>query len=426
MEHVIKNQLLSYLLIKSLISKHQHAFIVKHSTTTNLLECLQDWSVALNDGCSVDVIYIDFKRAFDCIVYSKLLYKLQRYGICGKLLAWISAFLHARTQSVVIENCHSDYVDVISGVPQGSILGPILFILFINDIDLACPTNTNLKLFADDLKLYSVISLDSTSASINLQQSVDKVSEWASLWQFSINVSKTTVHTLSNYSTSLRSYSVNSVALSHSDPVPDLGISIDRQLLFKVHINNIVSKAFQRSGILFRGFICRNLTLMRKAFITYIRPTLEYGSCTWNPSYKYLIDQIESVQRRFTKRIPCISSMSYLERLAAIKLDTLELRRLRIDLINYYKILNNLTPLNCNQYFKFHTPPFSSRTTQPSLQKPIKGSVKLFSSFFYRAIDCWNYLPPPVRTAQSLSKFKSLLSNTDLSMFLHGDAFTVN
>jgi ribonuclease P/MRP protein subunit RPP40 len=103
------------------------------------------WSVALNDSNSVDVIYIDFKRAFDSIVYSKLIHKLTCYGISGKLLAWISAFLHNRLQSVVIENTNSTYVDVISGVPQGSVLGPILFILFIMTLSLPAYLTLNLN-----------------------------------------------------------------------------------------------------------------------------------------------------------------------------------------------------------------------------------------------------------------------------------------
>jgi ribonuclease P/MRP protein subunit RPP40 len=156
MEHKIKDQLLGYLLNKNLISKHQHAFIIKHSTASSLLECIHDWSVALNDSNSVDVIYIDFKRAFDSIVYSKLIHKLTCYCISGKLLAWISAFLHNRMQSVVIENTNSVYVDVISGVPQDSVLGPILFI---DDIVAVCLPSTELKLFADYLKLYSVIKI---------------------------------------------------------------------------------------------------------------------------------------------------------------------------------------------------------------------------------------------------------------------------
>ena len=306
MELIIKDQLLSYLLGKHLISRHQHAFIIKHSTTTNLLESLHDWSVALNNSNSVDVIYIDFRRAFDSIVYTKLLYKLQCYGVSGRLLAWISAFLTGRSQCVVVDNVHSSYVDVISGVPQGSVLGPILFILFVNDIDTVCHSSTKLKLYADDLKLYSVVESVSSVGCCDLQKSLDNVSHWANSWQFSINTTKTTVLNLTNTisSTTVTTYSVDDAVLSHSSIVSDLGILTDGRLLFKDHINSIVTKSSQRSGAIFRGFLSRNPSLMRKAFITYVRPILEYNSCIWNPSHKHLIDTIENVQRRYTKRIP--------------------------------------------------------------------------------------------------------------------------
>ena len=197
----------------------------------------------------------------------------------------------------------------------------------------------------------------------------------------------------------------------------------DNFLSFKAHVNNIVSKSTQRCGVLFRGFVSRDLLLMRKAFITYIRPILEFNSVIWNPSHKNLINLIEHVQRRFTKRIPSISLYSYPERLAIIDLESLELRRLRFDLITYYKILKNLTPLSWEHYFKFYIPPPSSRTPLPSLQKPTKGSAKYHASFFNRSIDCWNYLPPALRTTDSLPKFKSLLTRIDLSQFLIGECF---
>jgi hypothetical protein len=171
--------------------------------------------------------------------------------------------------------------------------------------------------------------------------------------------------------------------------------------------------------------VSRDLSFLRKAFVIYVRPILEYNSCIWNPSRKHLIDSIEAVQRRFTKRIPSLSSLSYSERLATINLDSLELRRLRFDLIMYYKIINNLTPLSCEQYFQFYTPPASSRTASLTLLlKPIRGSAKYFSSFFNRSIDCWNSLNPSLRSADSLFKFKTLLSSVDLTKFLIGDVFS--
>jgi Reverse transcriptase (RNA-dependent DNA polymerase) len=129
MEAVIKEQLLSYLLQHSLISKHQHAFIRKHSTASNLLECVNDWTIALNCKQYVDVIYIDYARVFDSVVHSKLMLKLRQFGIHDKLLAWLQMFINNRTQCVIIENCFSAFRPVISGVIglQGSFLGPILF-----------------------------------------------------------------------------------------------------------------------------------------------------------------------------------------------------------------------------------------------------------------------------------------------------------
>ena len=124
MDIIIKDRLLSNLLGKYLISKHQHVFILKHSATNNLLECLHDWSAALNKSNSVDISYIDFRREFDSIMFIKLLYKPQCYGLRCRLLGWIYAFVTGCFQCVVADNVHSSYVDVISGVPEGSVLGP--------------------------------------------------------------------------------------------------------------------------------------------------------------------------------------------------------------------------------------------------------------------------------------------------------------
>ena len=124
MESIIKDQLVTHLSRNNLITKSQHAFLVNHSTTSNLLECTRDWSIALNCRSFVDIVYIDYQRAFDSIVHSKLLVKLRAYGICGQLLDWIAAFLSNRTQQVVIDGCVSSVISVTSGIIQGSVLGP--------------------------------------------------------------------------------------------------------------------------------------------------------------------------------------------------------------------------------------------------------------------------------------------------------------
>ena len=130
---------------------------------------------------------------------------------------------------------------------------------------------------------------------------------------------------------------------------------------------------------------------------------------------------MKNIQKSFTKRIPTLSHLSYLDRLTSLNLELLETRRLRLDLIIYYKIINNLTPLSPSSLFQFYYPPPSSRTVLPIIQKPRRASQKLSSTFGYRAIDAWNSLPPSVRTIDSLPKFKSALKSIDLTKFLKGD-----
>jgi len=426
MESVVKDQLLTFLLEHGLINKHQHAFMSRFSTNTNLLECTFDWFVALAHSDSVDVIYIDFSKAFDSIVYSKLLFKLSSLGISGKLLAWLAAFLHNRSQCVAIENIFSSISSVISGVPQGSVLGPVLFLVFINDIDVICHGRSRMKLFADDLKIYNIV--DITNPTATLQLSLDHLVEWSAEWQLPINIKKCSVLTInrseSHKTLTASNYYLDGSPLVKSTSVMDLGIKINSDLSFQSHIGSIVSKARQRVGVLFRGFHTRQVSFLKKAYITYIRPLLEYNSNIWNPTHVYLIDLMENVQRAFTKRVKALSQLSYIERLGIFSLESLELRRLRYDLVQYYKILNNLTPLNPAVYFNLHYPPTSARDPSPLILKPIRYTNKVLSGcFFYRHIDCWNSLPSVVRTSKSLTAFKSALCNIDLSDFLRGSAF---
>jgi hypothetical protein len=420
METIVKDQLLNYIVSKGLISKQQHAFIKAHSTSSNLLECTHDWFVSLNAKCVTDVVYIDFSHAFDSIVFDKLTYKLELYGVSGKLLLWIAAFLHNRSQCVVIDNCFSTVRDVTSGVPQGSVLGPILFLIFINDIESACCGNTKLLLFADDAKLYTRV--DVIQPSVSLQQSLDRLSAWAESWQLSINISKCSAISLGNKRSLLcsRSYFINGILLPSSTRVVDLGVTISNDLSFHTHINNIVAKAHQRISTFFRGFVSRNLLLVRKAFITYIRPLLEYNSIIWNPTHVYLIDLLESIQRKFSKRVPSLSILPYPDRIHRLDLESLEVRRLRFDLINYFKIFNSLSPIDPESHFDIYTPLQSSRSSMPYPQKPLRANTKLSSSFFYRNVDAWNYLPDNIKRSTSLTMFKAAIRKINLSQFLKG------
>lgn len=421
MESVIKDQLLSHLKSNNLISTHQHAFLRNRSTTSNLLQSTYDWLLAINSSQSTDVIYIDFRRAFDSIVFSKLLFKLRCYGVSGVFYDWLFSYLHNRQQCVVLDNCFSSVCEVSSGVPQGSVLGPVLFLIFINDIDSVCNSSTQIKIFADDLKLYSITNIGPSHL---LQLTIDKVSVWADVNQLDINIDKCCIFSISNSRIPItnRMYFINGVVLTCSGKVVDLGIEITHNLSFKSHIVSFVSKAYQRLSLLFRGFVTREFNFLRKVFITYIRPLLEYNSVVWSPTEIYLIDLIEKVQRYFTRNVPALADLPYSIRLSKLNLQCLELRRLQFDLIYYYKIFHNLTPLSADNYFLTYLPPQASRNKSPYLIKPAKAKNKLLSFLSYRSSAAWNALPEEIKSLNSIKSFKNSIRRFNFNSFLIGNS----
>ena len=164
LESLIRDELMQHLITYGLISDHQHGFRPRRSCSTQLVVTLDAWSKLLENSTPLDVIYLDFKKAFDSVPHKRLLCKLKGYGVSGKLYSWIETFLSGRYQQVSIGGCFSDTVPVTSGVPQGSVLGPLLFLMYVNDLPevVDCP----IKLFADDTKLYSGVSTDSDALSM--------------------------------------------------------------------------------------------------------------------------------------------------------------------------------------------------------------------------------------------------------------------
>jgi len=240
----------------NIIRRHQHGFLSKKSTFTQLFECNLDWSIALNGRRPVDIVFLDYAKAFDSVVHKKLIYILSCYGVCEMVLTWIENFLSERVQSVKIGDCFSPYRSVTSGVPQGSVLGPVLFVLFVNDIIYCADSSVTIKMFADDTKLYTVIVDDSSVA--NLQSSLDRIHRWSNHRQLKLSPTKCTVMPLckpSDNSLVDVNYSLCSSILPTVSSVTDLGVSYDSHLSFRPHINKIVSKASQRAKLILKCFV---------------------------------------------------------------------------------------------------------------------------------------------------------------------------
>ncbi len=380
MERVINDSMLRYLSSCNLISKRQHGFLSKHSTSTNLLESSYDWTLALDSRKPVDIVYIDFSRAFDSVVHSKLLYKLNSIGITDKLLSWISSFLSDRTQCTVVEGYRSSITKVISGVVQGSCIGPVLFVIFVNDVTGIFDHSSMCSMYADDIKIYTVLNIDLHT--FDLSHDLARLNQWANLWQLKINPSKCQTLHLGLKNPALV-YDIGDTGIESAAEVKDLGVTIDSKLKYITHIHTVVAKGFQRLALIRRGFVSRNRVLLVKAYITYVRPVLEYSTHVWSPVYKTHVDLIERVQRRFTRMLDGLHDLSYPDRLAATGLESLELRRLRSDLCMYYKIINGQTCLSADEYFKFDCSVKLTRTScNLKLVKPRYNTDLLKHNFF--------------------------------------------
>lgn len=395
LERLLLDQISEHLYKNRVISCEQHGFQSRCSCVTQLLESLNDWTLSYDEKKETDIIYMDFAKAFDSVAHQRLLYKLSHYGINGHIKNWIAAFLKDRRQRVVLRNGVSEWNKVISGVPQGSILGPILFIIFVNDLPSSVVSTA--KLFADDTKLYRQII--SVSDCDNLQDDLNTLSAWSKLWLLKFNALKCIVLKIRqalNYT-----YTLNGVELDVVSEQKDLGVLISNDLLPRKHILEITKKANQRVGLIRRCFTNITQRKITTLFITTIRPLLEYASVVWQPHLKKDIDLIQKVQNRCLALCP-----------NPPVLESLENRRKRVDLVETYKIVHH--EYNCDPDTFFHIPLRDLRGHQYKLHK-VNVNTDVRKYFFTnRVINPWNSLDDSVVTAPSGNSFKKKLRVTPL------------
>ena len=416
-EYVIKNQLVSYLQFNGMLDNFQHGFISNHSVSTNLLESLNDWTLNLKRGGTTRVAFIDFSRAFDSVSHAKLVYKLGKYGVNGILLNIIENFLLNRSQVVSVNGCWSNVENVFSGVPQGSVLGPLLFIIYINDLASIFTNSVTSKCFADDAKLYTEITCEADNDLF--QASLDLLIKWSRDWQLNISFSKCAsldIYTRKNKQDDTEIF-LDGHLLKKCDEFIDLGVKLDHKLNFTSHITQMVSKAKQRMFLIFRCFLTRDISVLLLAFKSYILPLLNYCSSVWSPYMLGDIKAIESVQRLFTRKLPGLQSIAYSERLASLNLPSLELRRLRSDLQLCFKILHREIPGPPN---KFGLVLCTNNTRGHSLKLYIEDSkIDVRKHFFSNRIARpWNSLPKEAVEASSPDVFKRFVLHCDLNKFL--------
>ena len=297
----------------------------------------------------------------------------------------------------------STWRKVISGLPQGSVIGPILFVIYINDMPDAVK-QCFCKLFADDCKLFGkVVDADDNRIQVDLSN----LEEWSRIWQLPFNAKKCkTMHF--GYSNARRTYILNNQELEPISSEKDLGVMIDDKLRFHVHAASATKKANQMLGVIKRTYVTRDANTISTLYKSMVRPHLEYGNAIWGPCYIGDLKLVEGVQRRATKLIPNLYDKPYQERLRELRLPSMEYRRKRGDMIQCYKIMNGLVRLDLNDLFTPITT-VNTRGHHQRVRRQRAHKAARAKSFSQRTIKSWNSLPKSVIDAPSVDAFKNRL-----------------
>ena len=435
-EHVIVSKIWEHLNEHMIVTSKQHGFRSGMSCETQLIEALFDWTSVLNKGQGqVDVAVLDFSKAFDTVPHERLLAKLHSYGIGRETSRWVKAFLTSRTHEVVVNGSKSEKHRVTSGVPQGSVLGPLLFLLYINDIEEGI--SSTIRLFADDSALYREIK--SEEDTIKLQEDLFKLQEWANVWQMKFNVKKCKILRITRRTKNKTNYRyVMSTPTAPSEEVIQpqiqraatdilktvpanqnfsplkeveyekyLGVIIDNKLNFNHHVEEITKKATRLLNLCRRNLYMCPAKVKEAAVKSIVRPQLEYASPAWNPYTAKNIDRVEAVQRRAARFV--LGNYIYgpesrlTEQIGNIlKWPSLQHRRAAHDLMIFYKVKRNLINIPLPETLR-------SSPIHPGrfLHLQTLNSDAFRFSFFPRTVRLWNLLPTSAVSAPTVDTFKA-------------------
>ena len=342
LEHIIHKHMIIHFDQHEILTERNHGFRKQYSCETQLITTIDDLTRSYDSKTQVDIAVLDFSKAFDKVPHRELLHKLRSYGIDGNIARWIESFLCQRTMRVVVEGTASHKIKVTSGVPQGTVLGPLLFLCHIND--LPSTVNSQVRLFADDCLVYREIKC--TNDHIALQSDLHALEKWSQKWGMSFNSSKCTV--LSQNTKSSRFYTINGNILKNVSHTPYLGITISDDLKWDKHIGNVTSKANSTLGLLKRNLNKCPEDCKKIAYTALVRSKLEYGCTIWDPYTEKNIKEIEKVQRRGVRFI----TGNYVSRnpgdvtkmMKYLKLEPLQDRRKNRRLITFSNIVEKKIP----------------------------------------------------------------------------------
>ena len=415
-EKCIYKYLHNFILDNNLLSSHQSGFRNGDSTINQLLFLYNEFSHALDEGKEVRTVFFDISKAFDRVWHKGLLFKIESLGIKGNLLLWVKSYLSGRKQRVVINGKQSTVLELKAGVPQGSILGPLFFLIFINDIvnDIGC----RIKLFADDTSLYIIIEHPDAAAQI-LNEDLEKVRNWSKTWLVSFNPQKTETLLISRKANQTYHPPLyfDGIPIQEVTNHKHLGLIFNNTCHWGQHIDYIVDKAYKKLNILRSlKFDLDRLTLQIMYF-SFIRPVLEYGDIIFDNCPSYYSEKLEKINIEAARIVTGATKLVSINTLYnECGWDTLEKRREKHKLIQFYKMKNCLTP----EYLIDLLPPlhrdqhtYNTRNSQNLVSIQCRTTYH-FNSFIPSTIRIWNNLPTNIKESNSIHSFKQALSSLNI------------
>ena len=412
MESIIKDDIVLHLSNYHLIHASQHGFTFSKSCQTNLLEYLDTLTKLVDAGHNVDSLCLDFAKAFDKVPHQRLLRKLEAHGITGKLLVWIESWLTGRLQRVVLNGEASGWGQVSSGVPQGSVLGPTCFVVFINDLDEVVDlVNGFIFKFADDTK-YGTTVLDDNDRE-RMQQSINKLMEWTEKWQMEFNSTKCKVLHAGNtnpcFTYTMGGYAPAGTILESVEKEKDIGVLVHESLKPSHQCAKAAAKANAVLGQMSKAFHYRDKLVWLQLYKTFVRPHLEFAIQAWSPWLKGDIEVLEKVQKRAVGMVIGLRGKTYEEKLREVGMYSLYDRRIRGDMIQVWKVLQGNCILDASMLELADTQ--HQRNTRHTSKKlnlaRIPSRLDVRRNFFsVRCVDPWNRLPVILRNLDNLDEFK--------------------
>ena len=394
-----------------ILTDKQHGFRARRSYETQLISTIQEIAHNMTRKGQTDVILLDFAKAFDKVPHHRLLHKLNYYGVRESTLCWIESFLSQRKQSVLLDGTQSTEADVLSGVPQGTVLGPLLFLAFINDLP-ESTSHSDARLFAGNCLLYRHVTSSQDQAL--LQEDLSALERWEETWQMKFHPDKCTVTRISTNKKQIlkkTNYHIHGHTLEVVESSKYLGDTISEDLTWKKHIGNTLNKANKTLGFIRRSLGDCTAPVKAAAYSTVVRPVLEYSSTVWDPHQTSHIHNLEQVQRRaarfvqrnYTERTPgCVTNM-----VQSLGWESLRHRRYTDRLSMLFRIQHGLVDVPTD-----YIQPNDTRTRGSQRLRQLQATKDVYKySFYPRTISDWNRLPTTVTDVRTLQEFREGLSS---------------